>query len=87
MLASTSNILSYKDFLKDTSEPLQIRLAIAKRFKETNNISLVSKEFQITRNTIRKRINRFNRAISSFRNHSKAPKEPHCDILINKQRN
>jgi len=40
MLAS--NILSYKDFLKDISEPLQIRLAMLKRFKKTNNISLVA---------------------------------------------
>ena len=78
MLAS--NILSYKDFLKDTSEPLQIRLAIVKRFNETNNISLVAKEFQTTRNTVRKWIKRFSGAISSLRNHSKAPKEPHRQI-------
>ena len=78
MLAS--NILSYKDFLKDTSEPLQIRLAIVKHFNETNNISLVAKEFQTTRNTVRKWINRFSGAISSLRNHSKAPKEPHRQI-------
>ncbi len=68
MLAS--NILSYKDFLKDASEPLQIRLAMLKRFKKTNNISLVAKEFQATRNTIRKWVKRFSGAVSSLKNHS-----------------
>jgi len=52
MLAST--ILSYEDFLKDSSEPIQIRLAMVKRYLETKNISLVAKEFHTTRKTVRK---------------------------------
>jgi len=74
MLAS--NILPYQDFLKDTPEPMRIRLAMVKRFKETGNISQVAKEFHTTRNTVRKWIHRFTGALSSLRNVSKAPKVP-----------
>ena len=52
MLAS--EILTYQDFLKDTAEPIQIRLAMVKRFKETQNVSLVAREFKTTRQTVRK---------------------------------
>ncbi len=75
MLAS--NILSYSDFLKDTPEPMQIRLAIVKRYKEIKNITQVAKEFHTTRLTVRKWVKRFSGAFSSLHNQSKAPKQPH----------
>lgn len=75
MLAS--NILSYEDFLKDSSEPIQIRLAMVKRYLETKNISLVAKEFHTTRKTVRKWITRFSGSIRSLTNRSKAPKVPY----------
>ena len=75
MLAS--NILSYGDFLKDAKEPIRIRLAMVKRYREIKNISLVAKEFQTTRKTVRKWIARFSGTMHSLSNHSKAPKSPH----------
>jgi transposase len=74
MLAS--DILTYQDFLKDTAEPIQLRLAMVKRFKETQNVSLVAREFKTTRQTVRKWITRFSGAMSSLRNLSKAPLKP-----------
>ena len=74
MLAS--DILTYQDFLKDTAEPIQLRLAIVKRFKETQNISLVAREFKTTRKTVRKWVKRFNGAIGSLVNLSRAPLNP-----------
>jgi hypothetical protein len=50
MLAS--NILSYSDFLKDTPEPMQIRLAIVKRYKEIKNITQVAKEFHTSKASV-----------------------------------
>jgi len=75
MLAN--NILTYSDFLKDTKEPLQIRLAIVKRYKEIQNITQVAKEFRTTRKTVRKWVQRFSGAFSSLSNHTTAPKQPH----------
>ena len=75
MLAS--DILTYHEFLKDTQEPIRLRLAMVERYKETENISLVAKEFCTTRQTVRKWIKRFSGAISSLKNHSKAPKSPY----------
>lgn len=74
MLASS--IVTYQDVLKDSKEPIQVRLAMVRRYKETGNLSLVAKEFQTTRVTVRKWIKRFSGAIQSLRNLSKAPKEP-----------
>ena len=73
----TSDILTYQDFLKDTQEPIRLRLAMVKRYKETENISLVAKEFCPTRQTVRKWIKRFSGAIGSLKNCSKAPKNPY----------
>ena len=78
MLAS--NIVAYKTFLKDSKEPIQIRLAIVRRYNEIGNITQVAKEFQTTRKTVRKWVNRFGGAISSLKNHSKAPKQPFRQI-------
>ncbi len=75
MLAN--NILSYGDFLKDSPEPITIRLAMVKRYKEVGNVSLVAKEFNTTRKTVSKWINRFSGAMSSLGNLSRAPKTPH----------
>jgi hypothetical protein len=44
MLAN--NILTYGDLLKDSKEPLQIRLAIVKCYKEIKNITQVAKELK-----------------------------------------
>jgi len=74
MLAS--NILPYQEFLKDTQEPIRIRLAMVKRFKEVGNISQVAKEFHTTRLTVRKWVTRFSGAMASLKNLSKAPKTP-----------
>jgi len=74
MLAS--NILPYHEFLKDTPEPIRIRLAMVKRFKEVGNISQVAKEFHTTRLTVRKWVTRFSGAMASLKNASKAPKTP-----------
>jgi len=74
MLAS--NILPYQEFLKDTQEPIRIRLAMVKRFKEVGNISQVAKEFHTTRLTVRKWVTRFGGAMASLKNLSKAPKTP-----------
>ena len=78
MLANNS--ITYCDFLKDAKEPLQIRLAIVKRYNEIKNITQVALEFNTTRVTVRKWINRFSGAISSLKNRSTAPKEPHRQI-------
>ncbi|MCF6200907.1 MAG: hypothetical protein L3J42_02075 [Hydrogenimonas sp.] len=75
MLAN--NILSYSDFLKDSNEPIRIRLAMVKRYREVGNISLVAKEFKTTRKTVRKWIERFSGAMSSLSNLSRAPKNPY----------
>ena len=75
MLAN--NILAYSDFLQDAKEPIQIRLAIVKRYQEIKNITQVAKEFKTTRLSVRKWVKRFSGAFSSLRNHSKAPKQPH----------
>jgi len=78
MLANNS--IAYSDFLKDTREPLQIRLAMVKRYSEIGNISLVAKEFHTTRKTVKKWVDRFKGALSSLKNLSTAPKEPHRQI-------
>ncbi len=78
MLANS--ILSYKDFLKDSKEPLELRRAMVARYKEVKNISVVAKEFQTTRKTVRKWVTRFQGHISSLKNRSKAPKEPYLQI-------
>jgi len=75
MLAS--NILAYQDFLQDSPEPIQLRLAMVRRFEEIKNITQVAQEFQTTRKTVRKWVRRFKGALSSLKNHSRAPKEPH----------
>ena len=75
MLAS--NILAYQNFLQDSSEPIQIRLAMVKRFKEVKNITQVAREFRTTRKTVRKWIKRFTGALSSLKNRSRVPKKPH----------
>ena len=84
MLAS--DILTYQDFLKDTQEPIRLRLAMVKRYKETENISLVAKEFCTTRQTVRKWIKRFSGAIGSLKNCSKHPRIPTGE-WISAQRN
>ena len=78
MLASS--ILSYSDFLKDSKEPLELRKAMVARYKELKSISAVALEFNTTRKTVRKWVTRFKGHISSLKNHSKAPKEPHLQI-------
>jgi len=78
MLAN--NTIAYSDFLKDTREPLQIRLAIVKRYKEIKNITKVALEFNTTRKTVRKWINRFSGAISSLKNISTSPINPYRQI-------
>ena len=78
MLAS--DILTYQDFLKDTAEPIQLRLAMVKRFKETQNVSLVAREFKTTRQTVRKWVKRFSGAIGSLVNLSRAPLNPFRQI-------
>lgn len=74
MLASS--ILPYQEFLKDTQEPIRIRLAMVKRFKEVGNISQVAREFHTTRGTVRKWVTRFSGAMASLKNVSKAPQSP-----------
>lgn len=66
MLAS--NILPYQSFLQDSAEPVQVRLAMVKRFLEVKNITQVSNEFRTTRKTVRKWVKRFQGAMSSLRN-------------------
>ena len=78
MLAS--NIIAYKTFLKDSKEPVQIRLAMVKRYKETGSITQVAREFQTTRKTVKKWVDRFDGTISSLKNHSRAPKQPFRQI-------
>ena len=78
MLAS--DILTYRDFLKDSKEPLEIRKAMVRRYNEVKSISAVALEFNTTRKTVRKWVNRFTGAISSLKNHSTAPKKPHLQI-------
>lgn len=71
-----NSIVTYQDLLKDAKEPLQVRLAMVKRYKETQSVSLVAKEFHTTRVTVRKWIKRFSGALASLKNDSKAPKAP-----------
>ena len=78
MLAS--NILTYKDFLKDSKEPLEIRKAMIARYQDIGSITKVASEFNTTRKTVRKWIGRFTGSISSLKNQSKAPKKPHLQI-------
>ena len=78
MLASS--ILSYSDFLKDSAEPLELRKAMVARYKELKSITAVALEFNTTRKTVRKWVTRFEGHISSLKNHSKAPKEPHLQL-------
>jgi len=78
MLAS--NILTYKDFLKDSKEPLEIRKAMIARYQDIGSITKVALEFNTTRKTVRKWISRFTGSISSLKNHSKAPKNPRLQI-------
>jgi transposase len=78
MLAS--NILTYKDFLKDSAEPLELRKAMVRRYQEVKSISAVASEFQTTRKTVRKWVSRFKGHISSLKNQSRAPKNPHLQI-------
>ena len=74
MLAS--DILTYQDLLRDTQEPIRVRAAMVKRFKETHNVSLVAKEFGTTRQTVRKWVKRFNGSLRSLKNLSRAPINP-----------
>ena len=78
MLAS--NILTYKDFLKDAKEPLEIRKAMIARYQDIGSITKVALEFNTTRKTVRKWIGRFTGSVSSLKNRSKAPKNPHLQI-------
>jgi hypothetical protein len=71
MLASS--ILPYQEFHNDTQDPVRIRLAMVKRFKEIGNISQVDREFHTTRPTVQKWVMHFSGAIASLRNASKAP--------------
>ena len=75
-----SNMLRYKDFLKDSKEPLEIRKAMVARYKELKSISAVALEFNTTRKTVRKWVSRFSGAVSSLRNQSTVPKNPHLQI-------
>ena len=74
MLAS--DILTYQDLLKDTQEPIRVRLAMVRRFKETSNIALVAEEFGTTRQTVCKWVKRFNGSLRSLKNLSRAPMRP-----------
>jgi len=47
MLAS--NILTYSDFLKDSKEPLEIRKAMVRRYRELKSISAVALVPQLPR--------------------------------------
>ena len=47
-----SNISTYKNFLKDSAEPLEIRKAMERRYQEINSISKVTQEFSTTRKTV-----------------------------------
>ena len=78
MLAS--NILTYKDFLKNSKEPLEIRKAMVRRYQDLKSISAVALEFHTTRKTVRKWVSRFQGHVSSLKNQSKAPKNPHLQI-------
>jgi len=78
MLAS--NILTYSDFLKDSKEPLEIRKAMVARYKELKSITAVALEFNTTRKTVRKWVNRFTGAVSSLKNQTTAPIAPHLQI-------
>ncbi len=74
MLAS--DILTYRDFLKDSAEPASLRLAMIKRYKEIKSISQVAREFNTTRVTVRKWIKRFSESVvGSLKNLSRAPFE------------
>jgi len=72
--------LGYSDFLKDSKEPLEIRKAMVARYKELKSITAVALEFNTTRKTVHKWVTRFQGHISSLKNHSTAPKEPHLQI-------
>ncbi len=78
MLAS--NILTYSDFLKDSKEPLEIRKAMVRRYHELKSITAVALEFNTTRKTVGKWVGRFTGAVSSLKNQTTAPKEPHLQI-------
>jgi len=54
-----NNSIAYSDFLKDTKEPLQIRLAIIRQHSEVGSISRVAKEFNTTTKTVKKWLDRF----------------------------
>ena len=71
MLASS--IVTYQDLLKDAKEPLQVRLAMVKRYKR-------DKEFHTTHITVHKWIKRFSGVHSSLKNCLKAPKQPFRQI-------
>ncbi|NOR56363.1 MAG: hypothetical protein GQ531_09155 [Sulfurovum sp.] len=72
--------LGYKDFLKDSKEPLELRKAMVGRYQELKSISAVALEFHTTRKTVRIWVGRFQGHISSLKNESKAPKHPHLQI-------
>jgi len=74
MLAN--RILTYREFLHDSPEPVRVRLAMVKRYKEVGNISQVAREFETTRQTVRKWVRRFQGSLSSLRNLSRAPRCP-----------
>ena len=78
MLASS--ILTYKDFLKDCKEPLEIRKAMVGRYDELKSITKVAMEFNTTRKTVKKWVRRFTGSISSLRNISSAPNKPNLQI-------
>ena len=74
MLATT--IVPYSVILRDSPEPVEIRRRMVLRYQETGSISQVAREFGCTRRTARKWIERFNGALSSLMNRSRAPKAP-----------
>ena len=78
-----SNIISYRDFLRDSKEPIEVRKAIVRLYKEIRSISKVAKEFNTTRKTVRKWITRFDGTVSSLTNQTKAPKRPNLQIKNN----
>jgi len=59
----------YRDFLKDSKEPLEIRKAMVARYHEIKSIIAVALEFNTTCKTVRKWVNRFKGHISSLKNH------------------
>ena len=72
--------LTYQDLLSDSPEPIRVRLAMVRRYRETKNVSLVAREFGTTRKTVRKWVHRFTGALASLKNRYRAPKAPRRGI-------